>query len=276
MKTSATSRALKVSSRCVRWSTRLFAVVGVSILTLFTAACSGDDSSDIKPVAVSQEDLTQLPEANTFATVPDAPTDPHPNVGATPGKVIHPKSDTVVYASVGGKPIAKLPAIQMGSPTWVPVVAEQDGWAEILLPTRPNASAGWVHLSSEEVEIAQNDYAINVDRVSFSLEILENGKSIGKWTIGTGKAEHPTPAGRAYIIASIAETKNTYSPIVLPLSYHSDSLETFGGGPGTVGLHTWPNDSFVGQANSDGCIRVPPNALDQLVKLPLGTIVNIT
>jgi L,D-transpeptidase catalytic domain len=179
-----------------------------------------------------------LPEATTFGTVTGAPTDPQLNAGAAAGKVIHPKSDLLVYASVGGKPIAKLPAIQMGSPTWVPVVAEQDDWAEVLLPTRPNGSAGWVHLPSGAAEKAQDNYAINVNRAAFTLEILENGKSIGQWTIGTGNPEHPTPAGRTYIIASIEETKNTYSPIVLPLSYHSDSLETFGGGPGTVGLHT--------------------------------------
>ncbi|KAA9149646.1 L,D-transpeptidase [Amycolatopsis acidicola] len=254
---------------------KLFAVAGFSILVACTSACAGNDSPEVAPAAVSQEDLTQLPEANTFATVTGAPTDPQPGAGASAGKVLHPKSDLVVYASVGGKPIAKLPAIQMGSPTWVPVVAEQDDWAEVLLPTRPNASAGWIHVPEGTAEPAQNDYAINVDRASFTLQILENGKQIGKWTIGTGKPEHPTPAGRAYIIASIEESKNTYSPIVLPLSYHSDSLETFGGGPGTVGLHTWPNDSFVGQANSDGCIRVPQDALDQLVKMPLGTIVNI-
>jgi lipoprotein-anchoring transpeptidase ErfK/SrfK len=243
---------------------------------MVAGACSGDDSSGVKPVSVSQEELTQLPEANTFSAVNGAPTDPQLNAGAKAGKVIHPKSDTVVYANAGGNPIAKLPAIQMGSPTWVPVVAEQDGWAEVLLPTRPNASAGWLHVGSSEVETAQNDYAVTVDRTAFTLEILESGKSIGKWTIGTGKEAHPTPSGRAYIIASIEETKNTYSPIVLPLSYHSDSLETFGGGPGTVGLHTWPNDSYAGKANSDGCIRVPPAALDELVKLPLGTIIDIT
>jgi lipoprotein-anchoring transpeptidase ErfK/SrfK len=126
------------------------------------------------------------------------------------------------------------------------------------------------------VETAQNDYVINVNRQAFSLELLKAGKSVGKWTIGTGKPEHATPQGRAYIMASIAETVNTYSPVVLPLSFHSDSLETFGGGPGTVGIHTWPNDSFVGKANSDGCIRVPTDALTRLTKVPLGTLVNIT
>jgi lipoprotein-anchoring transpeptidase ErfK/SrfK len=263
MQKSAVSRARKT-----------FVVAAVSALALLTAACSGNKPDDIAPVAVSQEDLTQLPEASTFGTVTGAPVDPQ--TGPTAGKVLHPDSDLVVYDAVGGKPIAKLPSIQMGSPTWVPVVGEQAEWAEVLLPTRPNASAGWVHVPSGTAETAQDDYAVTVDRASFKLQILENGRATGSWTIGTGKPEHPTPAGRAYIIASIAETKNTYSPVVLPLSYHSDSLETFGGGPGTVGLHTWPNDSFVGKANSDGCIRVPQDALDQLVKLPLGTIVNIT
>lgn len=257
---------------------KMVAIAGAAILVSLTGACSGGDSGGaaVTPAAVSQEELTQLPEATTFAGVTGAPLDPRATAGATGGKVIHPKNELVVYASPDGQPIAKLPAIQMGSPTWVPVVAEQGDWAQVLLPTRPNGSSGWVHLTDGAAESAQNDYAITVNRATFTLEILDAGKSVGKWTIGTGKPEHPTPAGRAYIIASIEESKNTYSPIVLPLSYHSDSLETFGGGPGTVGLHTWPNNSFVGQANSDGCIRVTKDALDQLVKLPLGTIVNIT
>ncbi|NKQ55273.1 L,D-transpeptidase [Amycolatopsis sp. K13G38] len=255
------------------------AITGVAILVSLTGACSSNDgapAAPVTPAAISQETLTQLPEATTFGTVTGAPGDPQPGAGATAGKVLHPKQELVVYTAAGGQPIAKLPTIQMGSPTWVPIVAQQNDWAQILLPTRPNASSGWVHLTDGAAETADNDYAVHVDRASFKLEILQGGKSIGQWTIGTGKAQHPTPAGRAYIIASIEETKNTYSPIVLPLSYHSDSLETFGGGPGTVGLHTWPDNSFVGKANSDGCIRVTKDALDQLVKLPLGTIVNIT
>ncbi|WP_084143256.1 L,D-transpeptidase [Amycolatopsis taiwanensis] len=256
---------------------RLLPAVGITIIVLLSGACSSADSGEsVAPAAVGQEEMIKLPEADTFGTVSGAPTDPRVDVGAVAGKVFHPKREMIVYAGVGGTPIARLPALQMGSPTWTPVVAEQGDWVEVLLPTRPNSAAGWVHAEAGSFETARNEFAIKVDRARFTLEITENGKSIGKWTIGTGKPEHPTPAGRAYIIASIAETKNTYSPIVLPLSYHSDSLETFGGGPGTVGLHTWPNDSFVGKASSDGCIRVPRDALDQLVKVPLGTIVDIT
>jgi lipoprotein-anchoring transpeptidase ErfK/SrfK len=263
---------MDISKRRKR-SRTLAAAVGVATLTVLVSACSSS-SPDVAPAAVSQEDLTQLPEANTFATIADAAKDPQPT-GTTDGKVLHPNSDVVVYQGVGGKAIAKLPSIQMGSPTWVPVIAEQGDWAQVLLPARPNAAAGWVHVSSAEVVTANNDYVINVNRETFSLDLLQDGKSVGTWKIGTGKPEHPTPQGRAFVMASLEETVNTYSPIVLPLSYHSDSLETFGGGPGTVGIHTWPDDSFVGKANSDGCIRVPADALGKLAKVPLGTMVNI-
>ncbi|MBK1785088.1 L,D-transpeptidase [Prauserella cavernicola] len=255
-------------------STRLFALAGAALLALTVSACGGEaeEQAAVEPAAVSQEDLTKLPDATTFGTVEGAPSDPG---GESTGRVVHPKKDLVVYKAVNGEPFAKLPTRQMGSPTWVPVVAEQGEWVQVLLPTRPNGASGWIHASDADLESAENTFAVNVDRENFEIEITENGESIGTWTIGIGTNEHPTPEGRAYIIASIEETVNDYSPIVLPLSYHSDSHETFGGGPGTVGIHTWPDDSFVGQANSDGCIRVTQEALDELVKLPLGTIVNI-
>ncbi|ASR38395.1 hypothetical protein BAY61_29160 [Prauserella marina] len=256
-------------------SGRLVAAVAATSLAFLTVACGGEEEAaggDVAPVAVSQEDLTKLPDATTYGDLPNAAKD---SGGESTGKVLHPKKDLVVYNEAGGEPIAKLPTTQVGSPTWVPVIAEKGEWAEILLPTRPNAASGWIHTGTDEVEAAQNDFVVNIDRDDFQLEITKNGESIGSWTIGTGKKEYPTPKGRAYIIASIEETVNDYSPIVLPLSFHSDSHETFGGGPGTVGIHTWPDDSFVGKETSDGCIRVTKEALDELVKLPLGTIVNI-
>ena len=55
----------------------------------------------------------------------------------------------------------------------------------------------------------------------------------------------------------------------------SPTHDTFGGGPGTVAIHTWPTDDVYGTATSDGCIRVPADALDQLSEVPLGTLVMI-
>ncbi|WP_372493529.1 L,D-transpeptidase family protein [Prauserella alba] len=259
------------------------AAVGAMVLALVMTACGGDPSAgggqDTKPVAVTEEQLAKLPKATTYDALEQAPADPakgDTSAGKNgTGTVLHPKQTLAVYDEPSGKPFAKLPVKQISSPTWVPVVAEKGDWAQILLPTRPNGASGWVHTTDKSVEEAHNDFAVTVHRDDFTLEITKKGEQIGEWTIGVGKDEHPTPTGRQYIIASIEEQVNDYSPIVLPLSYHSESHETFGGGPGTVGIHTWPDNSFVGKANSDGCIRVTKEALDELVKLPLGTIVEV-
>ncbi|PRX44785.1 L,D-transpeptidase-like protein [Prauserella shujinwangii] len=259
-----------------RSARRRFAAAAVAALALLLPACGGgDEGGTANPdAAAGQEQNGNLPEATTYAKLVNAPKDPAPQE-ATEGEVLHPKRELVVHDAVDGEPIAKLPVKQISSPTWVPVIARDGDWAQILLPTRPNGATGWINTAGDVVESANNDYLVHVDLANYSLEILKGGERVGEWTIGIGKPEHPTPKGRAFIIASIKETVNDYSPIVLPLSSHSDSHETFGGGPGTVGIHTWPDNSFVGKANSDGCIRVTKDALDQLVKLPLGTIVNI-
>ncbi|WP_199746665.1 L,D-transpeptidase family protein [Amycolatopsis sp. WAC 01416] len=258
---------------------RALLVLVLAMLPLSGCGTTGDEgggaAAPVAPPPSSPEVFASLPEANTFGQLNSAPADPSPTLPAG-GEVLHPKADAVVYRAPGAEPIARLPETQIGSPTWVPVIARQGDWAQVLLPARPNGATGWLHATPETVESAHNDFRVNVDLAAFRLEILELGKPIGSWTIGTGKPEHPTPTGRAFILASIKESVNTYSPIVLPLSSHSDSHETFGGGPGTVGLHTWPDDSFVGKATSDGCIRVTREALDRLVELPLGTVVNIT
>ncbi len=244
-------------------------------MALLATGCGNEPQrSAVAPVAVSAEELTKLPESTTYADVPESATDDPSDPGT--GEVLHPTEDLVVYAGVGGPPIAKLPPRQVGSPTWVPVTAKRGDWKKILLPSRPNGSAGWVYAGgAAPVETARNEYTVNVDLAAFGLEIVHNGEQAGRWKIGIGKPEYPTPKGRAYIVASVEETVNTYSPIVLPLSVHSDAHETFGDGPGTVGIHTWPDDGFTAKADSDGCIRVPQEALDRLVELPLGTIVNI-
>jgi lipoprotein-anchoring transpeptidase ErfK/SrfK len=77
-------------------------------------------------------------------------------------------------------------------------------------------------------------------------------------------------------LASLAPPHPTYSPLILPLGAHSNVFSTFGGGPGTVGMHGWPDPSVFGQAISNGCVRVPATALQLLARIPLGTLVMIT
>jgi lipoprotein-anchoring transpeptidase ErfK/SrfK len=229
----------------------------------------------VQPVRVSAAQMARLPAATTDGSTPAAPPDPAPFTSET-GIVLHPAATRVVYARPGGPPVAALPATEIGSPTWVPVVQSQPGWDLVLLPARPNRSAGWIYLGGGGLQTAYTPYQVQINLGTRRLTVLDAGHSLGSWTVADGAAATPTPTGRTYLIASLAPRHPTYSPLILPLGAHSDTLSTYGGGPGTVALHGWPDPAVFGHAVSHGCVRVPPAALGTLSRIPLGSPVMIT
>jgi lipoprotein-anchoring transpeptidase ErfK/SrfK len=229
----------------------------------------------VQPVHVPAAQMARLPAATTFGTASAAPADPAPFAPET-GIVLHPEATRVVYSRPGGPAVAALPATELGSPTWVPVVQAQPGWDRVLLPARPNRSTGWIYLGGGGLQSAYSPYQIQVNLAARRLTILDAGHSLGSWTVADGTAGTPTPTGRTFLLASLAPRQPTYSPLILPLGTHSDTLSTYGGGPGTVALHGWPDQAVFGQAVSHGCVRVPPAALRALSRIPLGSPVMIT
>jgi hypothetical protein len=223
------------------------------------------------PPARPPADPATLPQATTYTVVNSAPLDLGPLV-ATDGVVVHPRREIVVYDAPGGAPIARLGPQQIGE-TWLPAIAQQPGWLEVLLPSRPNASAGWV--TETALDRAVTPYLIRVHLRSLSMELFKADQRLGNWTVGIGKQSAPTPAGRTFLLGSFSDTAQRYSPVILPLGTHSPTLDSFGGGPGTVAIHTWPTANVFGTRSSDGCIRVPRDALHQLIQVPLGTLVLI-
>jgi lipoprotein-anchoring transpeptidase ErfK/SrfK len=224
---------------------------------------------------VSSAQIARLPTATTDGSTPSAPPDPAPFAPET-GTVLHPEATRVVYARPGGPPVAALPATQLGSPTWVPVVQSQPGWDRVLLPARPNRSTGWIYLGGGGLQTARSSYQVQINLAARRLTILNQGRSLGSWTVADGAASTPTPTGRTFLLASLAPSHPTYSPLILPLGAHSDTLTTSGGGPGTVALHGWPDPAVFGHAVSHGCVRVPAAALRALARIPLGSPVTIT
>ena len=226
-----------------------------------------------RPVTAAQ--LTHLPQATTYSHLIGAATDPQPFATGS-GLVVHPREPWVVYSSPGGPPEAVLPPTEMGSPTWVPVVRSQPGWDMVLLPSRPDRSAGWVPTENGALETAHSPYLIQVNTAARRLTLRKDGASVGSWHVAVGAAGTPTPPGRTFVLASLVPAQPTYSWLILPTGAHSNSLETYGGGPGTVGLHTWPDPSVFGHAVSHGCVRLPAAGLKMLSRVPLGSLVLIT
>ncbi len=215
----------------------------------------------------------RLPLATTFTTLKGLPAD---TAAAADGTVAHPVQALPVSATPGGPPVATLPDEELGGPTWVPVVQVRPGWQRVLLPSRPNGATGWITDEQSKVRTAHSPYSIEVDTSARRLTLLRSGRPLGVWTVAVGAAKTPTPPGRTFVLASLAPAKPTYSPLILPVGAHSESLDTFGGGPGTVAFHGWPQKSVFGRAVTHACVRVPADALRQLSRVPLGTPVAIS
>jgi lipoprotein-anchoring transpeptidase ErfK/SrfK len=229
----------------------------------------------VPPVSVSAAQAGKLPQATTYATIPAAPVD-SARFAVTNGLVVHPLAAQVVYAGPGKAPVAVLPATELGAPTWVPVVRTGAGWDQVLLPSRPDHSTGWIYTAGAKLDTRHTSYLLRVNLGAHRLSVYNDGKLLGEWTVAIGAPGTPTPTGRTFLLALLAPPDPTYSPLILPLGTHSSALSTYGGGPGTVGIHGWPDSSVFGQSVSNGCVRVPAAALQLVSTIPLGSLVVIS
>ena len=255
-----------------RWKGSAWCVAVAATTAVLAAGCGG--KSEAEPGSdPATPAAAKLQQATTFTTLHGLPQEPNASPAGN-GTVVHPKVAVPVSAQPGGTPVAMLPSAELGSPTWVPVVESRPGWQRVLLPSRPNRTTGWI-ADGGTLQSAHSSYVVKVDTSARRLVILHSGRQVGMWTVAVGAAKTPTPAGRTFMLASLAPAKATYSPLILPLGTHSESLDTFGGGPGTVAFHGWPDTSVFGNAVTHGCVRVPKDALSALSKVPLGTPVLI-
>ncbi|WP_248958022.1 L,D-transpeptidase [Sphaerisporangium perillae] len=258
-------------------------LVGLATLVLFTnwkfdrelATPPAPSAKPVAPVQLTAKQLAALPRSTTWTTIRKAQRDPQP-FAANDGLVVHPQAAKVVYADPGGAPIAVVPATQLDAPTWLPVVEARPDWMRVLLPSRPNGSTGWIHTGDGKTKQTRSPYQVRIDLSSRRLTVLKDGQETGSWPVGIGTKETPTPVGRTFLLASLSPSGVDYSPVILPLGAHSEKLQTFEGGPGTIGLHGWPDKSIFGQAVSHGCVRLPKDGLDAVSHLPLGTLIIIS
>ncbi|WP_214409415.1 L,D-transpeptidase [Sphaerisporangium fuscum] len=259
-------------------------IAGLAILVVFTnrkvdrelaKPPAAAPAKPIKPVKLTAKQLAALPRTTTWTKITKAGLDSPPFAGSD-GLVLHPRTAKVVYTEPGGPAIAVVPTTQLDNPTWLPVIETRPEWARVLLPSRPNGSTGWIHTGDGKTKESHSPYEVHIDLSARRLTLLKDGKETGSWRVAIGTKETPTPVGRTFLLASLTPPEVTYSPIILPLGMHSDALQSYDGGPATVGLHGWPDKSVFGHAVSHGCVRIPQEALNALSRIPLGTLIIIT
>jgi len=140
-------------------------------------------------------------------------------------------------------------------------------WVEVRLPWRPNDAIGWVDTS--RVILRPTTWRIVVSTADRSLSVYHRGSLVRRIQVVVGAPSTPTPVGLFSIIGAWASRPGAFlGSWILPLTSHSDTLQQFEGGDGTVGIHGRGGASLLdplGSARSHGCIRIDNSSIDWLV-----------
>lgn len=152
----------------------------------------------------------------------------------------------------------------------------EEGWLEVLLPIRPNGTTGWVE--ADQVELTINPYRIEIDASAYELIVYRNDEQALSTTVAIGNGNTPTPLGNFYLVELLRPSNQDgpYGSFAYGLSGHSETLDSFNGGDGGIGIHGTNRPDLLGQDVSHGCIRVANPTIEEMVEfLPLGTPVHI-
>ncbi|NLA37047.1 MAG: L,D-transpeptidase [Actinobacteria bacterium] len=156
------------------------------------------------------------------------------------------------------------------------VVTEDHGpWLRVLFPVRPNGTQGWV--SRDQVRLSTIDAHVRIDLTGRRLVATIGDEVIADTAVVIGAPATPTPTGRLYLTDfDERPAGSSYGPWIAALSGYSQALDEFSGGVPVIAIHGTNNPGAVGEARSNGCIRVPNDVIRVLrQRLPLGTPVDI-
>ncbi|MGI8571216.1 MAG: L,D-transpeptidase [Solirubrobacteraceae bacterium] len=148
-----------------------------------------------------------------------------------------------------------------GAQTVLPVIGHRTrrhgrAWAEVLIPGRPNGSAGWITASGTMP--SWTAWRLSVDLNARILTVYNRGRATRRFPVIVGKPSTPTPQGRFFIEEPLSLSPQAAgAPFALATSARSNVLQEFDGGPGQIALHGIDNlPGALGTASSHGCIRL--------------------
>ena len=182
------------------------------------------------------------------------------------------ESRTAVLARLPGRSVRAWRWVSPADAPWLlvlsrPRVADARCWLQVRLPWRPNAATGWVNAG--KVVLARTRWRIVVSTARRTLTLLRSGAVVRRLSVVVGKPTTPTPTGLFAVAWAIPWHPNDFlGSWVLELTAHSDVLQEFDGGDGTVGIHGRGGASLLdplGTAASHGCIRLANADIDWLV-----------
>lgn len=244
-------------------------VMTATAILLLVAGCT---PASPKAADHTREAESATPVASATPATPVASPTPAPSVG-TAATAVGPRID--VRATPTGAVVSTFDNPQpSGAPLTFLVVSAQKDWLKVQLPQRPNGSTGWI--SAAAVSQHRLEYSLAVSTEKNTVSLYHGTTLVTTYTAATGTGGTPTPHGSFYLTELLAPTNTGYGPYAFGLSAFSEVLNSFGGGPGQIGLHGTDDAASIGTAASHGCIRLSNADITTLAKLlPLGTPITI-
>ncbi|MCB0882279.1 MAG: L,D-transpeptidase [Thermoleophilia bacterium] len=129
-------------------------------------------------------------------------------------------------------------------------------WAKVLLPRRPNGSAGW--LPADQMRLLATPIRVRIDLSERRLYVFRAGRLLRRYPVAVGALDTPTPTGR-FAVAEMIRTNHPgafLGPLVFPLTGFSRVLNEYAGGNGRVAIHGTSLPELIGTRASHGCIRM--------------------
>jgi hypothetical protein len=148
-------------------------------------------------------------------------------------------------------------------------------WYRVQLPIRPNGTTGYVRAG--DVELFRVRTRIEIDLSDRRVDFFRSGRRVLRVSAAVGAGGTPTPTGRFYVNQRLlsGDPSGPYGPGGIGISAFSPVLTGWTQG-GPIAIHGTNRPDLIGQAVSNGCIRVRNDVLRRIFEIATeGTPVRI-
>jgi lipoprotein-anchoring transpeptidase ErfK/SrfK len=262
----------------------LVGAVAAVHITRGTSHAAGAGFVRASVLAPSGSAVAAQPSAPTPAAHADSPQDaaaqdaspPEPTSGWV-ATLVSPTQWSVTPGAAGQGNLAT--TNPFGGPDALAVVGlpNGDGWLHVELPVHPNGTTGWIPASA--ATLTWTPYSIQVSLAARTLTVLDGDDVVVSSPVAVGAPSTPTPPDHTYVweLVQPEDQNGDYGPDIFGLAEFSDAYAIFNGGDAQIGVHGTNEPWTIGEAASNGCVRLPDSVVRQLVGLlPLGTPVTIS
>ncbi len=141
-------------------------------------------------------------------------------------------------------------------------------WYRVQLPVRPNGTTGWV--SARDVRRFVVDTRVVVDLSDRLVTVYRDGERVLRVRAAVGKAATPTPTGHFYVNQRLLADDPTgpWGPGGVGVSAFSPVLVDWAQG-GPIAIHGTNQPYLIGDAVSNGCVRISNYHLRQLMDIAI-------